>query len=268
MSKSIAKGAFYALVTVLVLWTASLTYSFVSIVLPDSHWIVPLFALVVFDAGMLAWLMVFIHYAQGNGQRAVALVACLFDFLGVGLMALAQIFLGGQTLVAAPQNLGEYAVWGIALWTVVNVGAVIAFHLLNPEARKKMALQSEMDAVFDETLKKLTDKRAAVSGQLSDRLSEGMLTQMIAELAADANQDTITDIFQPKQPATSQANGEHTRPFSRKQGLVQILDSNLNVPHRKRLCQCGCRQPLPDHATRRRLYINSTHRKRTHRNAT
>jgi hypothetical protein len=185
MHKSIARGLFYGVATVLILWTASLTYTFVRAALPQVHWIVPVFALVVFDIGMLAWLKVFLDYAQGSGQRAVALIMTLVDFLGVGLMVLAEILLGGQTLVMAPANLGEYAIWGIAFWTVMNVGAVIAFHLLHPEARRQMALRAEMDQVFDEALKKLGTKRAQVSGKLSDQLSDDMLMQLVAELAAN-----------------------------------------------------------------------------------
>lgn len=185
MHKSIARGLFYGVATVLILWTASLTYSFVRTALPQVHWVVPMFALVIFDVGMLAWLKVFLDYAQGSGQRAVALIMTLVDFLGVGLMVLAEILLGGQTMVTAPENLGEYAVWGIAIWTVANVGAVIAFHLLHPEARRQMALRAEMDQVFDEALKKLGTKRAQVSGQLSDQLSDDMLMQLVAELAAN-----------------------------------------------------------------------------------
>lgn len=196
MHKTIAKGLFYAVATILVLWTSSLTYSFVAGVLPDTHWAVPLFALVVFDVGMIAWLKVFIDFAEGSGQRAVAIVTCVFDFIGVGLMALAEIFLGGQTLVVAPENLGEYALWGIGVWTVANVGAVLIFHLLDPQARKTMAIRAEMDAVFDESLKKLKTKRATVSGQLSDQLSDGLLVQLMAELAADADLNGAPDLFQ------------------------------------------------------------------------
>ena len=188
MQKTIAKGLFYGVATILVLWTGSLTYAFVSAALPQAHWLVPFFALVVFDVGMLAWLKVFLDYAEGSGQRAVALIMCIFDFLGVGLMVLAEILLGGQELVSAPAYLGEYAIWGIAIWTVANVGAVIAFHLLHPEARKKMALRAEMDLVFDEALQKLSTKRAKVSGQLSDQLSDGMLVQLMTELSADPRQ--------------------------------------------------------------------------------
>ncbi len=201
MHKTIAKGLFYGVATVLILWTASLTYSFVSTALPQTHWLVPLFALVIFDVGMLAWLKVFLDYAQGSGQRALALILSLFDFLGVGLMVLAEILLGGQTMVAPPENLGEYAIWGIAIWTVVNVGGVLIFHMLQPDARRKMVLQSEMDLVFDEALKKLSTRRVAIGGELSDRLADGMLAQLVAGLSLEGNRP----VLEPALPVVTEA---------------------------------------------------------------
>lgn len=220
MHKSIARGLFYGVATVLILWTASLTYSFVRTALPQVHWVVPMFALVIFDVGMLAWLKVFLDYAQGSGQRAVALIMTLVDFLGVGLMVLAEILLGGQTMVAAPENLGEYAVWGIAIWTVANVGAVIAFHLLHPEARRQMALRAEMDQVFDEALKKLGTKRAQVSGQLSDQLSDDMLMQLVSELAA--KRETVISVPPPALAATQ----DDLKPSNNHQGMEDFLASH------------------------------------------
>ena len=209
MQKTIAKGLFYGVATILILWTGSLTYAFVATALPQAHWLVPLFALVVFDVGMLAWLKVFLDYAEGSGQRAIALMMCIFDFLGVGLMVLAEILLGGQDLVSAPPALGEYAIWGIAIWTVVNVGAVITFHLLHPDTRRKMALRAEMDMVFDEALKKLSTKRANVSGQLSDQLSDGMLVQLMAKLATDPQQPGMAKTLQTSRPTAAAASGNH-----------------------------------------------------------
>lgn len=206
MQKTITKGLFYTVATVLVLWTGSLTYAFVATALPQAHWLVPLFALVVFDVGTLAWLKVYLDLAEGSGQRALALVMCLFDFLGVGLMVLAEILLGGQSLVAAPPALGEYAIWGIAIWTVANVGAVIGWHLLHPDARRKMALRAEQDMVFEEALAKLSAKRANVSGQLSDQLSDGMLIQLVAELAADPQQPGIAKALHGTRPAVASSN--------------------------------------------------------------
>jgi len=202
MKNQVAKIAFYFVAIVLIVWTSTLTYSFVASVLPAANWFVPLFALVVFDAGMIAWLVVFIDHAAGNSQRAIAILSCVFDLIGVGLMAFAEILLGGQTLATVPANMGEYAIWGIGVWTVVNVAAVVAFHLTDPDARKRMALQGEKDAIFNEALEKLKTKRAQQSGVLSDQIANGMMEQMKAELAVDHNNDGVPDIMQtPKQTA-------------------------------------------------------------------
>lgn len=207
MKNSIAKVAFYFVAVVLVVWTSTLTYSFVRQALPTASWFVPLFALVVFDAGMIAWLIVFIDHAAGNLQRAISILTCVFDLIGVGLMAFAEILLGGQTLAQAPDNMGEYAIWGIGVWTVVNVAAVVSFHLGDPETRKKMALQNEMDEVFDEALEKLKNKRAQQSGVLSEQLADAMMEQLKARMAVDHNGDGIPDIVQPPNASRQPANG-------------------------------------------------------------
>lgn len=208
MQKNIAKIAFYLVALVTILWTSSLTVSFISTALPLSAWYVPFFALIVFDGGMLAWMKVYIDHAQGSWQRTISGISCGFDLIGVGLMAFAEILLGGQTFVAAPENLGTYAIWGVGIWTVVNVAAVITFHLSDPDARWRMAVQAEIDEVKDEAIKKLKLKRAQHSGRLSDQLSDGMMAQLEAELATDRNKDGIPDTFQKQLP--SSPNGRVT----------------------------------------------------------
>jgi len=214
VKKKMAMGAFYLVALILVLWTGTLTVTFVSSALPEMHWIVPFFALVVFDGGMLAWLIVFTSYAEGAGQRTIAITITVLDLVGVALMTTAEVFLGGQTLVAAPGMLGEYALWGIGVWTVLNVAGVVSFHLLDPETRKEMALREEMDAVFDEALTKLKNKRAEQSGRLSDVIADGMMTELKSRLAQDRNGDGVPDIYQRTSPGSangasvSSANGE------------------------------------------------------------
>ena len=68
LNRTIAKFLFYAVALVLLLWTSSLTYSFLSMALPNSFWLVPLLGLVVFDAGMVAWLFVFVSRASSTNE--------------------------------------------------------------------------------------------------------------------------------------------------------------------------------------------------------
>lgn len=210
LSRSFAKLAFYIVAVVLVSWTATLTYSFVASALPNLHWMVPLFSLIAFDGGMIAWLFVFLHFAEGSFQRAIAIGACVIDLIGVGLMVIAEIFLGGQTMVAAPESLGDMALWGVGIWTVINVAAVIAFHLTDPQARQKMKLQEQRDKIFDQALTKLGEQVDADAGRLAATLAGRNFSALLQELSMDGNNDGIPDILQRTTPRPS-TNGTPAR---------------------------------------------------------
>lgn len=205
ISRMLTRGLFYTVALVLLAWTASLTVAFISNALPDMPWYVPYLALVVFDAGMIAWLYVFLKHAQGTMQRATALAACIIDFVGVGLMVIAEILLGGQTLVAAPAGLATAAVWGIGIWTVLNVAAVILFHIGDPEAQKQMSIQNEKDAIWRGALVELAARRKEHSARLTAELGDRLYRDMLDELLVDANGNGRPDLFEaaPLPPSTS-----------------------------------------------------------------
>lgn len=196
LNRTIAKFLFYAVAIVLLLWTSSLTYSFLSMALPGSFWLVPLLGLVVFDVGMLAWMFVFLSHAEGAIQRAVAIILTMFNFVGVGLMTISEILLDGQQLIEAPDMLASAAIWGIGIWTIVNVLGVIVFHLGDNNARRAMAYQSEKDAIFDAALDDLKTRRISVQKIMSEEISRAMMDEMIADLRADIDGDGRRDIFE------------------------------------------------------------------------
>lgn len=196
LNRTIAKFLFYAVAIVLLLWTSSLTYSFLSMALPNTFWLIPLLGLVVFDVGMIAWMFVFLSHAEGAIQRAVAIVLTLFNFVGVGLMTIAEILLDGQQLVEAPAMLGSAAIWGIGIWTVVNVLGVIVFHLGDNQARRAMAYQAEKDEIFDAALKSLKTRRIGIQQEMAEEISRAMMDEMISELRKDADGDGRRDLFE------------------------------------------------------------------------
>lgn len=202
MSRTIARLTFYTVALVLFAWTASLTVSFLSNSLPGVFWIVPYLGLVVFDGGLVAWLIVYMHYAQGNMQRAIALILTAFDLIGVGLMVIAEILLSGQTLTAAPAALGTAAIWGVGVWTVANVIGVVLFHLGDPATRKAIAIQSAKDAIWDGAFAELEKRRVAEQARLADELSATMFAEMLAEIATSAHAAVATT---PAPVATSVA---------------------------------------------------------------
>lgn len=224
ISRSIAKGLFYLVAVILLVWTSSLTVSFVQGVLPGRFILVPYLALITFDVGMLAWLFVFLRHAEGAGQRATAIVTCLLDFIGVGLMVVAEILLGGQTLTAAPENLGTWAIWGIGIWTVLNVLAVIIFHLADPEAQKAMSIQNEKDAIWKGALENLAKRRSENSARLTAELGARMYQDLLAELMVDANNNGVPDIIEGNRP--SLPSGQEQAPSPAEDVTILPPDSN------------------------------------------
>lgn len=192
MLRPIAMTAFFVFAVALIVWTSSLTVSFIQQALPHSGRFTPYFGLVLFDGGMIVWLFVFIFYAQGMGQRVTAFLICLIDFIGVGLLGIAEILLGGQEITQAPEMLGSFAVWGIGIWTILNVGAGILFHLNDPEAKKQMLFQSELDEIwtggFNELKKNRKDNQNALAGMLGSSMFnqlEALVNKTVEGLEAE-----------------------------------------------------------------------------------
>ena len=178
MMKLISKGIFYFVALCLILWTASLTYSFVSEALPDQP-ITRYFALIVFDVGMVAWLMIFMFGAEGIAQRAIALVLSTFDLLGVCFMVYAEIFLGGQSFADVPENIGMYALYAIVIWTAINLVGVWAYHYTEPENLKRMKIRGAEDKLQSQTLKKLEDKIDDIADSVADKEAEYLKDKVI-----------------------------------------------------------------------------------------
>ncbi len=178
LGATIGKIMFYLLAIGLLIWTASLTQELVSMILPDNV-ILSWFALLLFDGGALIWLLVFMFVAAGPGQRAIAGLLMAFDLLGVGLMSFADLYMAGQTLTAIPAFLGTAVVWGVGLSTILNVVALYAFHISDPENVVKMRLRAMADSIrmtsIDEAEKRIESRARAAGDILAERMVSGTM---------------------------------------------------------------------------------------------
>lgn len=208
-----AKIVFGFIAVALFSWTAYLTVSFLSMALPGAFWIAPYLGLVVFDVGTIGWMVVNLFLAEGAAQRTISAGLTLFNLLGVGLISMAEIVLGGQTLTEAPAGLGTAAIWGIGIWTFVNVAGIVAYHMTSPSARLAAAIQDEKDATVDEALQNMRDRRAANALALSEQMGGGLYSALLGEVFTDGDRDGIPDLYErkanigandrPQLPATS-----------------------------------------------------------------
>lgn len=229
LNRTIAKFLFYGVALVLLAWTSSLTYSFLAMALPGQFWLIPLLGLVVFDVGMIAWLFVFLSHAEGAIQRAAAIILCLFNFVGVGLMTISEILLSGQTMAAAPAMLGTVAIWGIGIWTTVNVLGVLVFHLGDPAARREMAIQAEKDAIVEGAISKLKSRRMDNEDRIADVLSASMFAQVESELRADKDRNGVPDLMERGRQSAPQLPVPDTDQADFLAALRQMVDAGQLV---------------------------------------
>jgi len=213
--------------TVILLWTGYLTTSFLSTVLPAAFWIVPYLGLVVFDGGMIGWMFVYLYLAEGSMQRSIALGLTVFNLIGVGLMTIAEIVLGGQTLAEVPAMLGTVAIWAVGIWTFVNVAGIIAFHLSSPDARIAAAIQEEKDAVVEEALTDLSNRRQENAKILSGQMGAGMFKTMVSELSLDSDGDGLPDIYERPSKRRKAAEHDTLPPTYDEEMIARLVDQRL-----------------------------------------
>lgn len=152
LSSTIGKILFYVFIVAVFAWTASLTLAMVRIILPNDP-ITPYFALALFDGGALTWLMSFIGHAKGLIQRAIAVLLLVLDLAGVVALSAGHLLTGGQQMTNVPQEFGATMVYVLIGATMINLVAIYAFHLADPETMEAIELQTLDDNIKDEAIK-------------------------------------------------------------------------------------------------------------------
>jgi hypothetical protein len=82
----------------------------------------------------------------------------------------------------------------VGIWTFVNVAGIVAFHLSSPDARIAAAIQEEKDAVTEDALTDLRNRRTDHAKLLSAQLGAGMFKTLVSELGADVDGDGLPDV--------------------------------------------------------------------------
>ena len=199
--KTVSKILFYALATAMLIWTAGLTLGLATQLLPGDS-LMPFFILAVFDAGALTWALMFLFQAQGLAQRAISLLLMILDLIGVISMSIAALFLSGQALTAIPQGLGTLVVWMVGIWTALNVAAIYAYHIADPEEMQEIRLRSLQDRVTDEAIRQVEAEVHVQATELAAGIAATMKADVLARLRLPA---TIIDVTANTEQTTSYA---------------------------------------------------------------
>ena len=171
--KVIGSILFYVFILAVAGWTASLTLAEVKTILPGDP-VTPFFALALFDGGALVWLLAFIGHAKGLAQRAISIILLVIDLAGVVVLSAGRLLTGGQDLATVGNDIGAYMVYALIGATIINLIAIYAFHIADPETMQQIELQTLDDTIQAEAL---TQARANIENEVQ---------QLAAILAARA----------------------------------------------------------------------------------
>ena len=171
--KTIGAILFYIFILAVAGWTASLTLAEVRVILPNDP-ITPYFALALFDGGALTWLLVFLGHAKGLPQRAISIMLLVLDLVGVVVLSAGRLLMGGQDMANIPQQLGATMVYALIGATIINLIAIYAFHIADPETMQQIELQTLDDTIQAEAI---SQARANIESEVQ---------QLAAVLAARA----------------------------------------------------------------------------------
>lgn len=161
----------------LMIFSASGTLALLQPLLGDTAY----FALLAFDGGVVAWLIVFMHGAKGGPQRAISalmivvdLIGCVVGF-GVNLIASAGNF---SLINKLDKSAMQAALLAVIFVIAANIMATVFFHLLSVENRKRMAEEGLHDAID----KAANKKAKAAIPDLAERLADMMTASQMQQL--------------------------------------------------------------------------------------
>jgi hypothetical protein len=198
MKKWIATVVFSLLGLVVIGFSIKLAYDVMAVLFPTDP-VLKFMAIALFDGGVIGWLLAYIAKAKGTPQRGVSLLLTVLDFIGVAAMAIAGIFMGGQTLADIPPWVGMTVVVVTIAATVLNAGAYYFYHANDPDVIEAIQAQELEDTLNEEALdqarfqieRKAQEMGAIISNRVTARLKYRMRLPMTEREYSEWQGETI-----------------------------------------------------------------------------
>lgn len=179
-NKKIAMWGFYLLIGVLLAFAASRTLHFVQMVMDNA--VQGYMFLFATGLGALIWLFVYLNYAEGSSQRAIAYVMGIVDLAGELVLTYADMqYVGNQAGVVKMTANEMNIFFAVSVLIVgVNIFAGYLFKLSDLKAQQEQHAQDLVDHVTDETMKHLNTPEAKT--QMVQRLLPVMESAIAARV--------------------------------------------------------------------------------------
>mgnify|MGYP007030116385 CR=1 FL=1 len=173
--KGIASVLFYAIGAALLVYAAARSLMFIQSTLPADQQIIGFLALAATSGGMIAWLLVFLHKAEGLAQKITAALMVALDALGEFTLFTFDTLLesgkSGMTATLTPDEI-RGVILGMSALIAVNILATVAFHIFDPENIRAMRESFVRDRLESEALKLIEKRGDEIARELAPALAE------------------------------------------------------------------------------------------------
>ena len=199
-NRNIAEWAFYALIGGLLAYAASRTLDFVQGTLAADKQFLGYLYLLATGIGAIIWLYVYLTYAEGSKQRAIAFIMGITDLIGEMVLVYADTIRVASENGQAQMTIQEQQIFIIASVGVIglNILAGYAFKLFDPSAEAAAHARDMADEVRDTAVKKMNTptEKQRMANQLAPILEAAMFEQVEREIMSAAGQYRATTIDQ------------------------------------------------------------------------
>jgi len=166
---------FYAIGAALLVYAAARSLMFIQSTLPADQQIIGFLALAATSGGMIAWLLVFLHKAEGLAQKITAALMVALDALGEFTLFTFDTLLesgkSGMTATLTPDEI-RGVILGMSALIAVNILATVAFHIFDPENIRAMRESFVRDRLESEALKLIEKRGDEIARELAPALAE------------------------------------------------------------------------------------------------
>jgi hypothetical protein len=169
MFKKLGQISATILAGLLLIYSATRSFDFISLTLPADKQILAWFGLAALDGGLIAWTLAYLHGAKG-WQRPIAFVMVVIDLIGVITMftldTLYNTGTKGLTVSMTEQEI-KWAVIGLSAVIGLNIAATIATHLMSPDALRQQAEEEADDKIETATLEHITKNAETLAAEVA-----------------------------------------------------------------------------------------------------
>jgi hypothetical protein len=216
IKKWIASAVFTLLGLVVIGYSIKLAYDVMAVLFPKDP-VLKFMAIALYDGGVIGWLLAYVAKAKGTPQRGISLLMTVLDFIGVAAMAIAGIYLGGQTLADVPQWVGNLVVIATIAATVLNAGAYYFYHANDPDTIEEIQAQELEDDLVEEARdqaryqvqRKAQEMGAIMANRVTARLKYRLRLPMTEHESAEWNNEIVdAQAYDPAQLPPPPAENE------------------------------------------------------------